>query len=123
MLLLLSLVGCMPGNVLPAADGVHSVVLLTDNKPEGAQYAKNQAKRYCKRKEKKNYFVENQTISYVCEMDEKKYIRAKRLQRLQKWLVWQRQQLPTKTSNGELVGDILRLQVPLLMRHLVIVMK
>ena len=75
--LLVSLVGCMP-NVLPSSDGIHSVVLFTDNKQDGTFEAKKQAKRYCKRKEKKQYYVEDQTISYVCAVDEVKYIRAKK---------------------------------------------
>ena len=106
MLLFLSLVGCMP-NVLPAADGVHSVVLMTDNKPEGTQYAKNQAKRYCKRKEKKNYFVQDQTVSYVCEMDEAKYIRAKKAAAAAEMAGLATSTASEEDSNGELVGDIL----------------
>ena len=106
MLLFLSLIACMP-NVLPSSDGTHSVVLLTDNKPEGAQYAKNQAKRYCKRKEKKNYFVENQTISYICEMDEKRYIRAKKAAAAAEMAGLATSTASDEDSNGELVGDIL----------------
>ena len=107
MLLLLSLVGCMP-NVLPSADGVHSVVLMTDNKQEGTFYAKNQAKRYCKRKQnKKNYFVENQTISYVCDMDEAKYIRAKKAAAAAEMAGVATSTASGEDSNGELVGDIL----------------
>ena len=106
MFLLLSLVGCMP-NVLPSADGVHSVVLMTDDKQEGTFYAKNQAKRYCKRKEKKNYFVENQTISYVCEMDEAKYIRAKKAAAAAEMAGLATSTASDEDSNGEVVGDIL----------------
>ena len=107
MLLLFSLVGCMP-NVLPSADGVHSVVLMTDNKQEGTFYAKNQAKRYCKRKQnKKNYFVEDQTVSYVCEMDEAKYIRAKKAAAAAEMAGVATSTASDEDSNGELVGDIL----------------
>ena len=106
MFLLLTLVGCMP-NVLPSADGVHSVVLMTDNKQEGTYYAKNQAKRYCKRKEKKNYYVENQVISYVCEMDEAKYIRAKKAAAAAEMAGLATSTASEEDSNGDLVGDIL----------------
>jgi hypothetical protein len=106
MLLFSLLIGCMP-NVLPSADGVHSVVLLTDNKQDGAFYAKSQAKRYCKRKEKKNYFVENQNISYVCEMDEAKYIRAKKAAAAAEMAGIATSSASNEDSNGELVGDIL----------------
>ena len=101
-----SLVGCMP-NVLPSADGTHSVVLMTDNKQDGAFNAKRQAKRYCKRKEKKQYYVEDQTISYVCEIDEVKYIRAKKAAAAAEMAGIATSTASSEDSNGELVGDVL----------------
>lgn len=105
-LMLITLIGCMP-NVLPAADGVHSVVLMTDNKPEGTSYATRQAKRYCKRKEKKQFYVKDQLISYVCEMDEQKYIRAKKAAAAAEMAGLATSGASSEDSNGELVGDIL----------------
>ena len=103
---MLTFLGCMP-NVLPSADGTHSVVLMTDNKPEGAAYAKRQAKRYCKRKEKKQYYVENQSISYVCEMDERKYIRAKKAAAAAEMAGIATSTASNEDSNGDLIGDVL----------------
>ena len=100
------LIGCMP-NVVPSSDGVHAVVLMTDNKQEGALFAKNQAKRYCKRKEKKQYYVEDQAISYVCEIDEVKYIRAKKAAAAAEMAGIATSTASNQDSNGELVGDVL----------------
>ena len=106
ILMMLTLIGCMP-NVLPAADGVHSVVLMTDNKQEGTSYAMRQGKRYCKRKEKKQFYVNNQMIAYVCEMDEQKYIRAKKAAAAAEMAGVATSTASNEDSNGELVGDIL----------------
>ena len=105
-LILVSLVGCMP-NVLPSSDGIHSVALMTDNKQDGASYAKKQAKRYCKRKEKKQYYIEDQAISYVCEIDEVKYIRAKKAAAAAEMAGIVTSTASNEDSNGELVGDVL----------------
>ena len=106
MILLLSLIGCMP-NVLPSADGVHSVVLLTDDKQEGTYYAMRQGKRYCKRAEKKTFYVEDQTVSYVCEMDEQKYIRAKKAAEAAELAGLATSTASDEDSSGQIVGDIL----------------
>ncbi len=106
VLMMLTFLGCMP-NVLPSADGVHSVVLMTDNKQEGTFYAKNQAKRYCKRKEKKQYYVEDQSISFVCQMDEAKYIRAKKAAAAAEMAGIATSTASDEDSNGELIGDVL----------------
>jgi hypothetical protein len=104
--MIVSLIGCMP-NVLPSADGVHSVVLMTDNKQEGTSYAMRQGKRYCKKKEKKQFYVKDQLISYVCEMDEQKYIRAKKAAAAAEMAGVATSTASNEDSNGELVGDIL----------------
>ena len=106
MIVLMALIGCMP-NVLPSADGVHSVVLLTDDKQEGTFYAMRQGKRYCKRAEKKTFYVEDQTVSYVCEMDEQKYIRAKRAAEAAELAGLATSTASEEDSNGQVVGDIL----------------
>ncbi len=106
IVMLMTLVGCMP-NVLPSADGVHAVVLLTDDKQEGTFYATRQGKRYCKRDDKKKFFVEDQTVSFICEMDEKKYIRAKRAAEAAELAGLATSSSSEENTNGELVGDIL----------------
>ena len=106
IVVLMSLIGCMP-NVLPSADGVHSVVLLTDNKQEGTYYATRQGKRYCKRAEKKTFYVEDQTVSYICQMDEQKYIRAKKAAEAAEIAGLATSTASDEDSNGQLVGDIL----------------
>ena len=77
MIVLSMLSACMK-NVYPSADGKHSVVLLTDNKREGSSEALQQAKRYCK-KQKKQHMIDQELISYVCQIKEEDYIRAKKI--------------------------------------------
>ena len=40
--------GCV-GDVRPGPDGIHSVMLLTDDRDDGARMALRQAKRWCKK--------------------------------------------------------------------------
>jgi hypothetical protein len=72
------LIGCIGQDVRPGPNGIHSVAFLTDNQQNASRKALRQAKRYCKKTEKRGYAIHSEDFMYICEMDEQAYIRAKK---------------------------------------------
>ena len=72
------LIGCIGQDVRPGPNGIHSVAFLTDDKQYATRRALRQAKRYCKKTEKRGYAVHTEEFTYICEMDEQKYIAGKK---------------------------------------------
>lgn len=65
-------------DVRPGAEGIHRVVIQTDNQDEGERGAIKQANHYCKELGKSAAFVDEQK-KYTGDMDEKKYKDAKKM--------------------------------------------
>ena len=103
---LFATVGCV-GDVRPGPDGIHSVMLLTDDRDNGARTALRQAKRWCK-KDKKDFVVHEEMISFICDMDEADYIRAKQLAAAAQAAGAVTSGTSEEDSNAETVGDILQ---------------
>jgi acyl-CoA hydrolase len=93
-------------NVQPGADGVHRVVLFTDDKEAGTVAALRQAKRYCK-KDKQEFAVDRKKIDYICEMDEADYIRAKNLAQAAQVAGNMTSMAAEEDSTQESIGDVL----------------
>jgi len=72
------LLGCIAQDVRPGPNGIHSIAFLTDEKTSASRRALRQAKRYCKKTEKKGYAVLTEDFTYICEMDEQAYLHAKK---------------------------------------------
>ena len=98
--------GCV-GDVRPGPDGIHSVMLLTDDRDDGARVALRQAKRWCK-KEKQDFVVHEEMISFICDMDEADYIRARQLAAAAQAAGSVTSSTSDEDSNAETVGDILQ---------------
>lgn len=64
-------------DVRPSEDGVHRVVVHTDDSEEGARNAIEQADHYCDQYKKHAVFVKEEQ-KYTGDMDEKTYKNAKR---------------------------------------------
>lgn len=64
-------------DVRPGADGIHRVVLQTDDSDQGARDAIDQANHFCKEQNKYAAFVEEKK-TYTGDMEEKNYKNAKR---------------------------------------------
>lgn len=103
---LLITVGCV-GDVRPGPDGIHSVLLLTDDRDDGARAALRQAKRWCKQ-DKQDFVVHEEMISFVCDMDEADYIRARQLAAAAQAAGSVTSSTSDEDSNAETVGDILQ---------------
>lgn len=99
-------VGCV-GNVRPGPDGIHSVMLLTDDRDDGARMALRQAKRWCKR-DKQDFVVHEEMVSFICDMDEADYIRAKQLAAAAQAAGTVTSSSSDEDSNAETIGDILQ---------------
>ena len=65
-------------DVRPGADGLHRVVVTTDDKEAGARNAISQANHYCEQSKKSAAFVEEDS-KYTGSMDEGSYKTAKAL--------------------------------------------
>ena len=98
--------GCV-GDVRPGPDGIHSVMLLTDDRDDGARMALRQAKRWCKR-DKQDSVVHEEGIFFICDMDEADYIRAKQLAAAAQAAGTVTSSTSEEDSNAETVGDILQ---------------
>ena len=72
-----STVGCV-GDVRPGPDGIHSVMLLADDRDDGARMALRRAKRWCKM-DKQDFVVPEEMVSFICDMDEADYIETRQL--------------------------------------------
>ena len=72
-------IACVGQDVRPGPNGIHSVAFLTDDQQYASRRALRQAKRYCKKKEKKGYAVHSEQFSFICDMDEQAYLRAKKI--------------------------------------------
>ena len=99
-------VGCV-GSVRPGPDGIHSVLLLTDDRETGSRIALRQAKRWCK-KDKQDFVVHEEAIYFICDMDEADYIRAKQLAAAAQAAGSVTSGTSEVNSNAETVGDILQ---------------
>ncbi|MCI5073085.1 hypothetical protein MRY82_09135 [bacterium] len=66
-------------DVRPGLNNLHKVSVKAESKQQGAQNALKQAKRYCKKKEKKGYAVVSEKQEYTGEMDETSYNTAKKV--------------------------------------------
>ena len=99
-------VGCV-GDVRPGPDGIHSVILLTDDRDDGARAALRQAKRWCKQ-DKQDFVVHEEWISFICDMDEADYIRARQLAAAAQAAGSVTSGTSDDDSNAETVGDILQ---------------
>ena len=95
------------GDVRPGPDGIHSVMLLTDDRDDGARKALRQAKRWCK-KEQQDFIVHEEMITFICEMDEADYIRARQLAAAAQAAGSVTSSTSDEDSNAETVGDILQ---------------
>jgi hypothetical protein len=98
--------GCV-GDVRPGPDGIHSVMLLTDDRDDGARTALRQAKRWCK-KDKQDFVVHEEMVAFICEMDEADYIRAKQLAAAAQAAGTVTSGTSEENSTAETVGDILQ---------------
>jgi len=70
-------------DVRPGADGVHRVVIQTDNTETGSQNAIKQAGHYCSSKKKEAAFL-NESQDYTGDMNEQDYKNAKRMTKVAK---------------------------------------
>jgi len=95
------------GDVRPGPDGIHSVMMLTDDRDDGARAALRQAKRWCK-KEKQDFVVHEEMITFICDMDEADYLRAKQLAAAAQAAGTVTSGTADEESNAETVGDILQ---------------
>ena len=98
--------GCV-GDVRPGPDGIHSVMLLTDDRDDGARMALRQAKRWCK-KEKQDFVVHDEMVYFICDMDEADYIRARQLAAAAQAAGSVTSGTSEEDSNAETIGDILQ---------------
>lgn len=72
------MIGCAHHrDVRPGADGIHRVVIQTDDQEEGQRDAIRQANHYCAQTKKEAAFI-NEDNKYTGDMDEKTYKNAKR---------------------------------------------
>lgn len=65
-------------DVRPGADGVHRVVVSTDDKEEGSRSAISQANHYCAESKRSAVFIEEKQ-DYVGDMSESSYQTGKRM--------------------------------------------
>lgn len=70
-------------DVRPGADGIHRVVVTTDDKEQGARSAILQANDYCKQFDKSAAFV-NESQEYTGDMNEIDYETGKKLSKVAK---------------------------------------
>lgn len=73
------LIGCAHHrDVRPGADGIHRVVVRSDDNDEASRDAIDQANSYCDQQKKSAAFV-NENKKYTGDMDEQSYKNAKRV--------------------------------------------
>ena len=101
-----TVLGCV-SDVRPGADGINSVLLITDDKTTGQRSALRQAKRWCK-KEDLSFVIHEEIVSFVCDMDEADYVRAKQLAAAAQAAGSVTSANAEEESNAETVGDILQ---------------
>ena len=70
-------------DVRPGGDGVHRVVISTDDKEDGARNAINQANSYCG-EFKKSAVIVSEEQKYVGDMDERDYQTGKKISKVAK---------------------------------------
>ena len=68
-------------DVRPGANGVHRVLIHTDDSEVGSQEAIRQANNYCEEKKKSAAFLD-ENKKYVGDMDEKTYNQGKRISKV-----------------------------------------
>ncbi|HMQ10617.1 MAG TPA: hypothetical protein PKC21_00585 [Oligoflexia bacterium] len=66
-------------DVRPGLNNLHKVSVKAETKQQGAQNALKQAKRFCKKNERKGYAIVSEEQKYVGEMDESTYKAAKKV--------------------------------------------
>ena len=64
-------------DVRPGADGIHRVVIATDDPDNGTRQAISEANHYCKEKDKEAAFLDEKS-AYKGDLDEKDYKNYKR---------------------------------------------
>ena len=99
-------VGCV-GDVRPGPDGIHSVMLLADDRGDGARMALRQAKRWCKM-DKQDFVVHEEMVTFICDMDEADYIRARQLAAAARAAGAVTSNTSNEESNADTIGDILQ---------------
>ena len=65
-------------DVRPGSDGIHRVVVMTDDKEEGAQGAIRQANHFCEERKQSAAFL-NEEQKYTGDIDEKDYQTGKKI--------------------------------------------
>jgi len=70
-------------DVRPGVDGVHKVVVRTDDKEEGARSAISQANHFCEQSNRTVAFI-NENQEYTGDMDEKDYQTGKKVSKVAK---------------------------------------
>ncbi len=93
-------------DVRRGADGLHKVVVATDDKDEGTQDAISQANHYCKQFDKEAAFVEEKA-TYKGDMNEKDYIAAQKVAKVAKVVGGSTYVLGGKNESG--IGGIVGL--------------
>lgn len=84
LLILLALGACAHHrDVRPGADGIHRVVIRTDDTEQGGREALDQATHFCKQSDKLAYIVKEDQ-KYTGDLDEKTYNNAKRATKVAK---------------------------------------
>lgn len=103
---LIGLTACV-GDVRPGPDGIHSVLLLTNDKVEGSRSALRQAKRWCKRDDQQ-FVIHEEITEFVCDMDEADYLRAQQLAAAAQAAGSVTSNAAEEDSRTETIGDILQ---------------
>lgn len=70
-------------DVRPGADGIHRVVITTDDKEEGAREAISQANHFCEQSQKHAAFIKEDQ-KYTGDMNEKDYQTGKKISKVAK---------------------------------------
>lgn len=70
-------------DVRPGVDGIHRVVVRTDDKEEGSRSAISQANAFCDKNKKSAAFIE-ENQQYTGDMDEKDYQAGKKMSKVAK---------------------------------------
>lgn len=78
-LIVLSVAACSHHrDVRPGAKGVHTVIVQSDTKSGGAEYALDQAEDFCDDQDKRHYII-SEKVHYEGSMDEESYRSSKSL--------------------------------------------
>lgn len=70
-------------DVRPGADGIHTVVIATEDKEAGSREAIEQANHFCEQRKRSAAFI-NEDQKYTGDMDEKDYKTGKKISKVAK---------------------------------------